>query len=50
MLPGGTAMKAAPYLVEFRVLSPRADRASQWRVGPVPPVPGETEFIPLPEQ
>jgi redox-sensitive bicupin YhaK (pirin superfamily) len=39
------------YLVEFRVLAPGADRASQrrWKTGKFAPVPGETEFIPLPE-
>jgi hypothetical protein len=39
------------YLVEFRVLAQeRIEQAKEdWKTGKFAPVPGETEFIPLPE-
>ena len=50
LLLGGAAMDGPRHLVELRRKLARAHRAAKadWRAGRFAPVPGETEFIPLP--
>jgi redox-sensitive bicupin YhaK (pirin superfamily) len=53
MLLGGTAMEGPRY-IWWNFVSSRRERIEQakeeWKTGRFRPVPGETEFIPLPEQ
>ncbi|MGZ8156642.1 MAG: pirin-like C-terminal cupin domain-containing protein, partial [Burkholderiales bacterium] len=52
MLLGGTPLDGDRHIWWNFVASSREridEAAQRWRVGAFPPVPGETEFIPLPE-
>jgi redox-sensitive bicupin YhaK (pirin superfamily) len=53
MILGGTAMEG-PRHIWWNFVSSRRERIEQakedWRSGRFAPVPGETEFIPLPEE
>ena len=53
MFLGGTALEGPRY-VWWNFVSSRRERIEQakeeWKSGRFAPVPGETEFIPLPEQ
>ena len=53
MFLGGTAMEGPRY-IWWNFVSSRRERIEQakeeWKTGRFRPVPGETEFIPLPEQ
>lgn len=53
MLLGGTALEG-PRHIWWNFVSSRRERIEQakadWKAGRFPPVPGETEFIPLPER
>ncbi len=53
MLVGGAPLDGPPRQIFWNFVSSRAERLEQakadWRAGRFPAVPGETEFIPLPE-